>query len=87
MIKPPYCPGNRDRFSVPDPLSAVTIQSLADPGYTVDASLAEPYRLPGTAVAPGGPEPGPRIEYGDDILRGPIIVVDRNGHIMRVIPN
>ena len=67
-----------------DPLSAITIQSLADLGYTVDAGLAEAYRLPGTADVA---EPARKIPYGDDILRGPIIVVDRNGRVVRVIPN
>ncbi|MYG50021.1 MAG: leucine-rich repeat protein [Gemmatimonadales bacterium] len=70
---------------VPDPLSAITIQSLADMGYTVDVGVAEPYRLPGTAAAAA--DPARKIEYGDDILRGPIVVVDRNGRIVRVIPN
>ena len=69
---------------IPDPLSAITIQSLADLGYTVDVSLAEPYRLPGIADIAGTAD---KIEYGDDIMRGPIIVVDRNGRIVRVIPN
>ena len=69
---------------VPDPLSAITIQSLADMGYVVDVSLAEPYRLPGAAAAVA--DPARKIEYGDDILRTPIIVVDRNGRIVRVIP-
>lgn len=34
-------------------LSAITIQSLADLGYTVDVSRAHPYRLPGTDVVAG----------------------------------
>ena len=68
-----------------DPLSAITIQSLADLGYTVDVSLAEPYRLPGAAAARAAPSR--KIEYGDDILRGPIIVVDRSGRVVRVIPD
>ena len=68
---------------VPDPLSAITIQSLADLGYTVDVGLAEPYLLPGAAAVA---DPTRKIEYGDDILRGPIIVVDRDGRVRRVIP-
>ena len=67
-----------------DPLSAITIQSLADMGYAVDVSLAEPYRLPGAAAVAA--DPARKIEYGDDILRTPIIVVDRNGRVVRVIP-
>ena len=33
------------------PTSAVTLQALADLGYKVDLSLADPYTLPGTAAA------------------------------------
>lgn len=71
---------------VPDPLSAITVQSLADLGYTVDVSIAEPYGLPG-AIAPDVVAPVEKIEYGDDILRGPIIVMDSDGRIVRVIPD
>ena len=71
---------------IPDPLSAITIQSLTDLGYTVDVSLAEPFRLPGAAPVPDAVKPVSKIDYGDDILRGPIIVVDRNGRVVRVIP-
>ena len=68
-----------------DGLSAVTIQSLADMGYTVDVTLAEPFRLPGTLAADltGAAR---KVAYGDDIIRGPIVVVDRNGRIVRVVP-
>lgn len=71
---------------VPDPLSAITIQSLADMGYTVDVSLAEPFTLPG-AIAADIADPARRIPYGEDIMTGPIIVVDRDGRVVRVIPN
>lgn len=69
-----------------DPLSTITIQSLADMGYKVNADLAEPFRLPGTAAAADKGD-SRKIAYGDDILRGPIIVVDSNGKVVRVIPN
>ncbi|WP_420447126.1 Ig-like domain-containing protein [Candidatus Palauibacter sp.] len=70
---------------VREPLSAITIQSLADLGYDVDSTLAEPYRLPGADVA-RALEAAPRIPYGDDIWRGPLVFVDPDGRIMRVIP-
>ena len=70
----------------PDPLSPITIQSLADLGYKVNAALAEPFRLPGAAVAADKEDPR-MIKYGDDILRGPIVVVDSEGNVVRVIPN
>ena len=68
-----------------EPLSAVTIQSLADLGYEVDPTPAEPYRLPSPDLA-RALEEAPRIPYGDDIWRGPLIFVDPNGRITRVIP-
>ena len=70
-------------LGTPDPLSAITIQSLADLGYTVDVSLAEPYTLPGLVAAD---EAGTEvIDLGDDVLKGPIVVVDRSGRVVRVI--
>ena len=66
-----------------NPLSAITAQSLADMGYTVNAGQAELYRLPGASAAKQG---GSRkIPYGNDIRRGVIQVVDRDGHVIRVI--
>ncbi|WP_420461614.1 Ig-like domain-containing protein [Candidatus Palauibacter sp.] len=70
---------------VPEPLSAITIQSLADLGYEVDSTVAEPYRLPG-ADAARAIDPDRLIPYGDDIWRGPVVIVDRDGRIVRVIP-
>lgn len=68
-----------------DLLSLITVQSLADLGYEVKVGLAEIYRIPGST---GGARATPerRIPYGDDILRGPIRVVDRDGRVVRIIP-
>ena len=68
-----------------EPLSAITIQSLADLGYAVDLTAADPYRLP-DADAARKIDVTRLIPYGDDIWRGPIIVADRDGRIVRVIP-
>ncbi len=62
-------------------LSAVTVQSLADLGYVVDVSRADPYRLPGSAKAVAGPG----LDLHDDILHGPTGVADEDGHVVRVI--
>lgn len=75
-------------FQVPrerDLLSLITVQSLADIGYSVKVGLAELYRVPGST---GGARatPARMIPYGDDILRGPIKVVDRDGRVVRIIP-
>ena len=45
------------------PTSAVTLQGLADLGYTVDLSYADPYRLPG-AAALGKADAPPLFELG-----------------------
>ena len=67
-----------------EPLSAITIQSLADIGYAVDVSQADPYRLP-----PRGSltrrAPGRRIRLENDIRSGPVRVVDTNGRVVRII--
>ena len=64
-------------------LSAITIRSLADLGYMVDASLAEPYLLPGVGAA--DETPGRVVDLGDDVLRGPVQVVDSAGRVVRVL--
>lgn len=68
-----------------EPLSAITVQSLADLGYTVDLSAADSYRLPSADPARAVEEAG-RLPYGDDIWRGPIVVFDEAGRIVRTIP-
>lgn len=77
-------------------LSAITIQSLADLEYTVDVSLAQAYRLPGTNVVAGdgtmargraaGRVGAALYRVGDDVLRGPVLATDADGHVVRVIP-
>ncbi len=73
-------------LGVREPLSRITIQSLADLGYTVAVDEAEAYALPERDEARRY-DPRRMLEYGDDILRGPITVHDRNGRIVRLIPN
>ena len=62
-------------------LSAITVQSLADLGYVVDVSQADPFQLPSSAkaIADQG------FDLRDDILQGPIRVADEDGRIARVI--
>lgn len=73
-------------LGVREPLSKITIQSLADLGYAVDVGEAAPFTLPEPDQAQQY-DPARILEYGDDILRGPITVHDRNGRIVRLIPN
>ena len=72
--------------SASSPLSAISIQALADFGYTVDVSLADPYTVPLPATMTSEP-PGDRIGLGNDVLRGPIRVIDAQGEVVRVLRN
>ena len=70
-------------------LSAITIQSLADLGYVVDVSRADPYRLPAsvsTALPPTA-SAKPVASYGDFDLEalGTIYVGDEQGRISHTI--
>jgi hypothetical protein len=66
----------------PNPLSAITIASLRDLGYTVDPSQADPFSLnPSLRVA--GPRSGRPLV--NDIISDPIRRVDLNGHVVGVI--
>ncbi|WP_420635815.1 Ig-like domain-containing protein [Candidatus Palauibacter sp.] len=79
LMSPTYNRGMRS------PLSNITIQALADMGYTVDASEAESYSLPEPGAERADPER--MLDYGDDVFKGPITLHDRNGRIVRLIRN
>ena len=64
-------------------LSAITIQSLADLGYTVDVQLADKYQLPSAqGAAADVAEERPVV---DDVLVGTVLIVDENGRVVRRI--
>ena len=69
---------------VHEPVSAITIQSLADLGYTVDVSQADPYRLPSPGTA-SRRAPEDQIHHYDDVIRGPIQVIDTDGNVVDII--
>ena len=62
-------------------LSLVTIESLADLGYGVDVTRAEPYSLP--AGRPPGLtiDRGPIVDLSGDVARYPIVFVDQKGRV------
>jgi len=68
----------------PNPLSTITIESLADLGYTVDITQAEPYSMvfPSPARAQLS---GPVINLGGDLRQGPIWVMDGKGGVREVV--
>lgn len=63
-----------------NPLSTVTVASLADEGYLVDASAADGFSL-SLAVLIG---PRSRIWVGDDVSREPVFSVDPTGRILKL---
>ncbi len=69
-----------------NPLSVVTIESLGDLGYLVNADAADTYTLPGTAVpARTGARRDSGIQLVNDVRRGTIYLVERDGTITGVI--
>ncbi len=68
--------------SGPNPLSAISIQSLADLGYRVDVGPADPYSRAFTAPALAR---GPVMDLRGDVRMGPLVEVDGKGRIVRVI--
>ena len=70
---------------ITNPLSAITTESLADLGYSVDSSGADPFT--GTFSAPVRLIVAGRrvIDLGNDTYRGPMQVVDRSGNVIRTI--
>ena len=73
-----------------DLVTAITLQALADLGHEVDLSKADPYTLPGQVqpdVGGGGVDAeGAEAEtLANDVVEGPVVVVDKNGKVVRVI--
>ncbi len=62
-----------------NPLSVVTVASLADQGYVVNTVGADPYSLTLSLRALGGRQH--RFPLGSDVLRIPIRKVDRAGRV------
>ncbi|WP_423925905.1 leucine-rich repeat domain-containing protein [Candidatus Palauibacter sp.] len=69
-------------------LSAITLRALADLGYEVDVSRADPYELPALDRIPP-PDVAAESEawFADDVIDGPVVVVDENGNVVRIIRN
>jgi hypothetical protein len=65
-----------------DPLSRVSVASMADLGYTVNLQGADDYSLSPALRATAR---GPRIHLQNDRLRLPLHVVDQRGQVVRVV--
>jgi hypothetical protein len=69
---------------VPNPLSVITTAAMGDLGYVVNYAASEPYTVANVAGLRAQASL-PQIDLGDDILRLPILVVDRRGRVTRII--
>ncbi|MEJ2206425.1 MAG: CARDB domain-containing protein [Gemmatimonadota bacterium] len=67
-----------------NPLSAISIQSLADVGYRVDVGQADAYSFFPAPARVAGADPL-IIDLSGDIVRGPLLAVDARGRVVRVI--
>jgi Leishmanolysin len=65
-----------------NPLSAVTVASLRDQGYTVDLSKADPYTL-SASLRMGRARQSLRLT--DDVRRIPLKLLDKKGRQLRVL--
>lgn len=65
-----------------NPLSVLTVRSLADLGYTVDASMADSFFLTLALRAPGT---GKALKLHDDLYTGPRFTLDRGGRFTRTV--
>ena len=71
-----------------DYLSAITIQSLADIGYTVNLEEADRFILPERSNASARAAEGRHaIDLSDDVVTGPAVFYDRYGRVVRVLRN
>ena len=70
-----------------DALSAITIQSLADIGYTIDVEAADSYTLPVANASSSAAEQRPGIDLSGDVETVPAVFYDRKGRVVRVRRN
>ena len=68
-----------------EPLSAVTIEAMADLGYNVDPSVADNYRISSDGAAGMGVDPESTIDLGNDIADYPIVLIDQKGRVVRTV--
>jgi hypothetical protein len=64
-----------------NPLSALTVRSLQDLGYSVNALNADPFFLTLTSTLPGASTQG--VSLGNDILTFPLWTIDAKGRMNR----
>lgn len=69
---------------VPNPLSAITVKSMEDLGYQVDASQADAFGASFQAPAPVPGAAGTVVDLTGDVVRRPLLVVGRKGKVLEI---
>ena len=74
-------------IGVPQPVSAITLQAMADLGYSVNVGLASSYTLP-SARPPLAAMGQPRrvFDLSGDVDQGPVTIRGPDGQVVDVIP-
>ena len=67
------------------PFSVITIESMADLGYSVDPSVADSYRITNTGGAGMAVDPESVINLSNDIADYPIVFIDQKGRRVDVV--
>ncbi len=67
------------------PFSRVTIESMADLGYSVDPTVADEYRVSGAGTAGMAADSQSVIDLSDDIADYPIVFIDQKGRRLDVV--
>jgi len=67
-----------------EPFSIITIESMADLGFSVDPTVADSYRVRGTGAA-ADLDPESVIDLSNDIADHPITFIDQKGRVVRTV--
>ncbi|HSU13637.1 leishmanolysin-related zinc metalloendopeptidase [Longimicrobium sp.] len=68
----------------PNPLSQLTVRSLADLGYSVDVTQADPFFLTLSVRGSKSGTSGPKLQLVNDVYTGPQYLMDRRGRATRI---
>ena len=68
-----------------EPFSAITIESMADLGFSVDPTVADSYRVSAAAAVGADLDPESVIDLSNDIADYPITFIDQKGRVVRTV--
>lgn len=68
-----------------EPFSAITIESMADLGFSVDPTVADSYRISSAGTAGMAVDPESVIDLSNDIADYPIVFIDQKGRRVDVV--